>query len=55
LVAAAEASARVLGAQHRNTVVTIDKLIELYELRGKPEEAEKWRMKLPRKQGENNQ
>jgi hypothetical protein len=54
LVTTAEASGRVLGAQHRSTVGAINKLIELYELRGKPQEAEKWRIKLSLKQEENN-
>jgi len=36
-----------LGDTHPHTIESINKLIDLYEVWNKPEEAEKWRSKLP--------
>jgi WD40 repeat protein/serine/threonine protein kinase len=40
---------RVLGEEHPDTLRSMNKLIELYNAWGKPEKAEEWRAKLPRK------
>jgi len=39
-----------LGDAHPHTLESWHNLIELYEAWGKPEEAEKWRAKLPQKE-----
>jgi len=36
-----------LGDTHPHTLESLDNLIETYEAWNKPEEAEKWRAKLP--------
>ena len=46
---AVEGRTERLGPQHPNTLASIRNLIELYEAWGKPELAEQWRAKLPRK------
>jgi len=51
LVGAMEIQRRVLGEEHPGTVKSMNKLIDLYEAWGKPEKAEEWRAKLPRKEG----
>jgi len=38
---------RVLGEEHPDAAKSINRLVELYEAWNKPEEAEKWRAKLP--------
>jgi serine/threonine protein kinase len=38
---------KVLSEKHPDTVLVINELIDLYETWNKPEEAEKWRAKLP--------
>ena len=48
---AVEARRRKLGDEHPDTLESINNLIELYEAWGKPEKAEEWRAKLPRKKG----
>jgi len=40
---------RVLGEGHPDTLESVNNLVELYEAWGKPEQADKWRAKLPRK------
>ena len=37
-----------LGNTHPHTIESINNLIDLYEAWNKPEEAEKWRAKLPK-------
>ncbi|NRA97968.1 MAG: tetratricopeptide repeat protein, partial [Planctomycetes bacterium] len=38
---------KVLGAKHPSVVTSIRYLVDLYERWGKPEEAAKWKAKLP--------
>jgi hypothetical protein len=40
-----------LGDTHPHTQESLKNLIDVYEARGKPEEAEKWRAKLRQKTG----
>ena len=46
-----EVQRRVLGEKHPDTLESIRNLIGLYEAWGKPQQAEEWRAKLPRKEG----
>jgi hypothetical protein len=39
----------MLSEGHPDTVATVNELIMLYEAWGKPQKAEEWRTKLPRK------
>ncbi len=52
LVKVLDAQRRVLGEEHRDTVRAINCLIMLYEAWGKPEKADQWRTKLPKKDKE---
>ncbi len=47
LLEAVEGRHLKLGDTHPHTLELFKNLIELYEARNKPEEAEKWRAKLP--------
>jgi tetratricopeptide (TPR) repeat protein len=47
---ALEGLRRLVGEEHTETVACVEHLIELYEAWGKPEKAEQWRAKLPRKE-----
>ena len=46
LIEIIESRRRILGETHPNTLESINTLIELYEIRGKQEQAEPWREKL---------
>ncbi|MHC4461832.1 MAG: tetratricopeptide repeat protein [Planctomycetota bacterium] len=46
-----EISQHLLSEGHPHTVATMNELIKLYEAWGKPQKAEEWRSKLPRKKG----
>jgi len=50
-----ESSRLKLSDKHSDTVESINNLIELYEAWGKPEEAVKWRAKLPRNKSTDHQ
>jgi len=49
LLEAVEGSRLKLGDTHPHTKESLNNLIDLYEAWGKPEEAEDWRAKLPKK------
>jgi non-specific serine/threonine protein kinase/serine/threonine-protein kinase len=49
-LAASDASRRLFGEEHEETLACIEGLIELYESWGKPEEAERWRAELAGKE-----
>jgi len=51
LIKAMEFSRRVLGEEHSETQACHEDFVKLYEAWGKPEKAEEWRAKLPRKEG----
>jgi predicted Zn-dependent protease len=51
LVEVVELSEDVLVEGHPDTVAAMNVLIKLYEAWGKPQKAEEWRSKLPRKKG----
>jgi serine/threonine protein kinase/tetratricopeptide (TPR) repeat protein len=55
LIKAAEGRLTMLGETHPDTLDSIDNLVKLYESWSKPEQAEQWRAKLPRKQGAKKQ
>jgi tetratricopeptide (TPR) repeat protein len=50
-----EISQRVLSEGHPDTTAAMNKIIKLYEDWGKPQKAEEWRSKLPRKKGTEEQ
>ena len=50
LLAAYEGCLRVFGETHPGTTASIKQLINLYEGWNKPEEAAKWKAKLPKKE-----
>ena len=50
LLKAEQTARRVFGNDHKITNASVNNLIKLYEAWGKPEKAEQWRAKLPRKQ-----
>ncbi len=50
LLAAYESYLRVFGETHPGTAASINWLIKLYEGWNKPEEAAKWKAKLPKKE-----
>jgi len=52
---ALEIRRRVLGEKHPDTLDFMNNLAKLYEAWGKPQQAEQWRAKLPRKQGTKQQ
>jgi tetratricopeptide (TPR) repeat protein len=51
LIKALEFSRRVLGEEHPETLACLKYFVLLYEAWDKPEKAEEWRAKLPRKEG----
>ncbi len=55
LVKVLEGRHRELGEEHEETLESLKELVELYEAWGKPEKAEEWRAKLPRKEGAEEQ
>jgi serine/threonine protein kinase/Tfp pilus assembly protein PilF len=55
LLEAVEGRIQKLGLQHPHTTESINNLIKLYEAWGKPQQAEKWRAKLPDKKGPDEQ
>jgi len=55
LVELLESSQRVLSEGHPHTAAAMNELIKLYEDWGKPQKAEQWRTKLPRKKGTEEQ
>jgi len=48
LIEAVEGRRLKLGNTHPHTLESWQNLIELYEVWGKPEKAEEWRVKLPK-------
>lgn len=50
LIKAAQGRLTMLGETHPDTLDSINNLVKLYEAWGKPEQAEQWRARLPRKQ-----
>ena len=50
LLEALEGRRLKLGDTHQHTQESLNNLIELYEAWGKPEKAEEWRGKLPKKE-----
>ncbi len=55
LVELVELSQGVLIEGHQDTVAAMNELIKLYDAWGKPQKAEQWRSKLPRKKGAEEQ
>ena len=55
LVELLESSQHVLSEGHPHTAAAMNELIKLYEDWGKPQKAEEWRAKLPRKKGTEEQ
>ncbi len=51
LIEALEFSRRVLGEEHSETQACLEDFVRLYEAWDKPEKAEEWRAKPPRKEG----
>ena len=49
LIKALEFSRRVFGEEHSETLACLEYFVVLYEAWGKPDEAEKYRAKLPRR------
>jgi tetratricopeptide (TPR) repeat protein len=47
LLEAREILSAAIGAEHEETLWTIESLVELYDAWGKPEKAAEWRAKLP--------
>jgi tetratricopeptide (TPR) repeat protein len=55
LVELLESSQHVLSEGHPHTAAAMNELIKLYEAWGKPQKAEEWRSKLPRKKATEEQ